>query len=328
MPATGIAQVLSSLPPQTDPNLLVGTNTHDDAGVYRITPEIGLVQTIDFFPPVVDDPFAYGQIAAANALSDVYAMGGQPLTALNLLGYPDDQLGPEWMREILGGGAERCREAKCTIVGGHSVRDTEIKFGMAVTGTVHPDKIIANSGARPGDVLVMTKPLGTGFVTTAAKKSVCPTSLYNAAVKSMSALNRVGRDAMIEVGVHAATDVTGFGLAGHALEMAEGANVTLKFDVASLPLFPGLAEIEWEKFKTRAVKSNREYVDPHSKIVGTPDPLKLTACFDPQTSGGLIIACPQERVPQLIDRLLHRGAILAVEVGMVERRGEKALVFA
>ena len=328
MPATGIAQVLSSLPPQNDPNLLVGTNTHDDAGVYRITPDICLVQTIDFFPPVVDDPFIYGQIAAANALSDVYAMGGQPLTALNLLGYPDDQLGPEWMQAILAGGADKCREAKCTIVGGHSVRDTEIKFGMAVTGTVHPDRIIANSGAKPGDVLVMTKPLGTGFVTTAAKKSVCPDGLYHATVTSMATLNNVGRDAMIEIGVNAGTDVTGFGLAGHALEMAEGANVTLRFELSKLPLFPGLAEIDWQQFKTRAVKSNREYVDPHTKIEGTPDPLRLTACFDPQTSGGLIIACPPEKVDRLVKRLTELGAITAVIVGQVEKRGEKALVLA
>lgn len=326
MPASSIAQVLSSIPPPTDPNLLVGTSTHDDAGVYRITPDICLVQTIDFFPPVVDDPFAYGQIAAANALSDVYAMGGQPLTALNLLGYPDDQIGPDWMSEILAGGAERCRAANCTIVGGHSVRDAEIKFGMAVTGTVHPDRIIANAGAKPGDVLVLTKPLGTGFVTTAAKKSVCPEGLFKAAVASMTALNKPGRDAMLEVGVHAATDVTGFGLAGHALEMAEGSNVTLRFELKKLPLFPGLAEIDLEKFKTRAVKSNREYVEPHLRIEGTPDLLRLTACFDPQTSGGLLIACPEERLDRLIQRLGECGAISAEIVGTVVGRGEKALV--
>lgn len=305
----------------------MGTNTHDDAGVYRITPDLCLVQTIDFFPPVVDDPFVYGRIAAANALSDVYAMGGTPLTALNLLGYPDDQLGPEWMIEILRGGADACREAKCTIVGGHSVRDTEIKFGMAVTGTVHPDKIVANAGAKPGDVLVLTKPLGTGFVTTAAKKGTCPDGLYKAAIASMSMLNKIGCDAMLEFGVNAATDVTGFGLAGHALEMAEGAKVTLRFDLAKLPLFPGLAEIDWEKYKTRAVKSNREYVDPHTQIVGTPDPLRLTACFDPQTSGGLLIACPAQRVDNLVRHLTDLGSIVAAVVGTVEKRGAKALVF-
>jgi selenide,water dikinase len=326
LPASSIAQVLSSIPPPTDPNLLVGTSTHDDAGVYRITPDICLVQTIDFFPPVVDDPFAYGQIAAANALSDVYAMGGQPLTALNLLGYPDDQIGPEWMREILAGGAERCRAANCTIVGGHSVRDTEIKFGMAVTGTVHPDRIIANAGAKPGDVLVLTKPLGTGFVTTAAKKSTCPDGLYKAAVASMAALNKPGRDAMLDIGVSAATDVTGFGLAGHAIEMAEGSNVTLRFELSKLPLFPGLAEIDWEKFKTRAVKSNREYVEPHLHIEGTPDPLRLTACFDPQTSGGLLIACPKDRVERLVKQLGESGAITASIVGKVMGREEHALV--
>ena len=306
----------------------MGTSTHDDAGVYRIAPDLCLVQTIDFFPPVVDDPFVYGQIAAANALSDVYAMGGNPLTALNLLGYPDDQLGPEWMREILSGGAERCQIARCTIVGGHSIRDTEIKFGMAVTGTIHPNRIVANSGAKPGDVLILTKPLGTGFVTTAAKKSVCPDGLYKAAVASMVALNQSGRNAMLEIGVNAATDVTGFGLAGHALEMAEGARVTLRFELSKLPLFPGLAEIDWEKFKTRAVKSNREYVDPHTQIEGNPDPLRLTACYDPQTSGGLLISCPAERVEKLIRRLSDEGTITSTIVGMVKVRGEKALIFA
>lgn len=304
----------------------MGTNTHDDAGVYRVTSEIALVQTIDFFPPVVDDPFQYGRIAAANALSDVYAMGGTPLTALNLLGYPDDQLGPEWMIEILRGGADACREAKCTIVGGHSVRDTEIKFGMAVTGTIHPDRILANSGAKPGDVLVLTKPLGTGFVTTAAKKGTCPDGLYRAAVTSMSTLNKAGCDAMKVVGVSAATDVTGFGLAGHALEMAEGANVTLRFVLNDLPLLPGLADIEWETYKTRAVKSNRQYVDPHTHVIGTPNELRLTACFDPQTSGGLLISCPADRVNRLVQELNDRGTLAAAVVGTVEPRGEVALI--
>jgi selenide,water dikinase len=304
----------------------VGTNTHDDAGVYRLTPDIALVQTIDFFPPVVDDPFQYGRIAAANALSDVYAMGGAPLTALNLLGYPDDQLGPEWMIAILAGGADACREAKCTIVGGHSVRDTEIKFGMAVTGTVHPDRIVANSGAKPGDVLVLTKPLGTGFVTTAAKKGTCPDGLYKAAVTGMATLNASGRDAMLAVGVHAATDVTGFGLAGHALEMAEGADVTLRFVLNDLPLLPGLTEVEWEQYKTRAVKSNRQYVEPHARINASPDPLRLTACFDPQTSGGLLIACPADRVGRLVRELSDRGALAAAVVGSVEARGDAALI--
>ncbi len=204
------------MPARSDPNLLVGTETHDDAGVYRLTDAIALVQTIDFFPPVVDDPFVYGQIAAANALSDVYAMGGTPTTALNLVGYPDDKLGLEWLGEILRGGAERCSAAGCTIVGGHTVRDAEIKFGYAVTGVVHPQRIVTNATARPGDCLVLTKPLGTGFITTAHKASACPDDVLHAACASMIQLNNIGRDVMLAVGAHAATDVTGFGLAGHA----------------------------------------------------------------------------------------------------------------
>lgn len=317
MPPNGITQVLSALPEETDPNLLVGTSTHDDAGVYRVSAELALVQTVDFFPPVVDDPFTYGQIAAANALSDVYAMGGTPLTALNLLAWPEADADPEWLKRILEGGAERCRAAGCTIVGGHSVRDTEIKFGLSVTGTVHPDRIVTNAGAKPGDVLILTKPLGTGFIATAAKKSICPADLYRAAIDSMVMLNRSACEAMLKVGIHAATDITGFGLAGHAFEMASGANVTIALELASLPLFPGLDAMDWEKFKTRAVKTNREYTEPHTQIVGTPDPLRLTALYDPQTSGGLLIACPPERVDRLIAELKHSGTIVQTVVGRV-----------
>src|SRR5262249_9239417 len=199
--------------------------THDDAGVYRLTDEIALVQTLDFFPPVVDDPFVYGQIAAANALSDVYAMGGVPKTALNLVGYPDDKLDLEWLGEILRGGAERCAAAGCAVVGGHTVRDAEIKFGMAVTGLVHPQKLLTNAAARPGDKRGLPKPLGTGLVTTAHKADDCPEETLQAAIDSMVQLNDLGQQAMIEVGVNAATDITGFGLAGHAYEMAEGSGV-------------------------------------------------------------------------------------------------------
>ncbi|MCI0638562.1 MAG: selenide, water dikinase SelD, partial [Gemmataceae bacterium] len=198
------------MPPINDPNLLVGTETHDDAGVYRLTDEIALVQTIDFFPPVVNDAFVYGQIAAANSLSDVYAMGGRPLTALNLVGYPDDKdPGMQWLADILKGGAERCQAAGCVIVGGHTVRDAEIKFGYAVTGLVHPQKIFTNANAKPGDKLVLTKALGTGFATTAHKAGACSDELLQAAVASMIQLNDIGRDAMIEFGAHAGTDVTG-----------------------------------------------------------------------------------------------------------------------
>jgi selenide, water dikinase len=327
LPPGGITQVLSALPRETDPNLLVGTQTHDDAGVYRIAGDLALVQTVDFFPPVVDDPFIYGQIAAANAISDVYAMGGTPLTALNLLCYPDDELTGDWMREILSGGAERCIVAKCTIVGGHTIRDKEIKFGLSVTGTIHPDRIVTNAGAKVGDRLILTKPLGTGFVTTAAKKSVCPDHLYQAAIDSMRMLNRDACEAMMRVGVNAATDVTGFGLAGHAFEMADGCGLTLEIDLNQLPLLNGLTEIDFEKFKTRAVKSNREYTIAHTRIDGTPDPLRLTTCYDPQTSGGLLIACPEDKADRLIRELANAGTLSQSQIGRVTAKGEHALHF-
>src|SRR5439155_8103069 len=190
---------------------------------------------IDFFPPVVNDPYIYGQIAAANALSDVYAMGGTPKTALNLVGYPDDKESLDWLGEIIRGGEERCRAAGAVIVGGHTVRDAEIKFGYAVTGVVHPQRILTNAAARPGDKLVLTKALGTGFVTTAAKADACPPELFRAACESMVQLNDIGRDVMLEAGAHAATDVTGFGLAGHAYEMAQGSDVTIVFELSRLP---------------------------------------------------------------------------------------------
>ncbi len=224
-----IGRMLAYLPRPRDADVLVGTETHDDAGVYRLTDDIALVQTIDFFPPVVDDPYIYGQIAAANALSDVYAMGGEPKTVLNLVAYPDDELGEsDWLRLILQGGGERCAEAGASIIGGHSIRDREIKFGLSVTGLVHPQKIWTNAAAMPGDLLVLTKPLGTGMVTSAAKKDACPPEVLAEACASMIQLNRIGRDALIAVGgAHAVTDVTGFGLAGHAFEMAEGSGVSL-----------------------------------------------------------------------------------------------------
>jgi len=306
--------------------LLVGTNTHDDAGVYRLTDEIALVQTIDFFPPLVDDPYVYGQIAAANALSDVYAMGGTPKTALNLLGYPDNKLDKDWLIKILQGGAERCVASGTVIVGGHTVRDAEIKFGLAVTGIIHPKKIIANSNAKPGDKLVLTKPLGTGFITTAHKNNACPPQVMAEAMKSMVELNAGARDAMLEVGVNAATDITGFGLAGHSFEMAEGSSVTLVFHLDKLPLFKGVEELVAKKFMTRASKSNRAYVADQLQIEGTPDVTPLECFFDAQTSGGMLISVPAARCDALVAKLKEKKTVVAAVIGEVLPRGEKGLV--
>jgi selenide,water dikinase len=318
--------VLRHLPQVEDPNLLVGTSTHDDAGVYRLTDDLAIVQTIDFFPPVVDDPFVYGQIAAANALSDVYAMGGTPRTALNLVGYPDDELGLEWLEEILRGGAERCQAAGVVIAGGHTVRDAEIKFGMAVTGIIHPQHIFTNAAARPGDRLVLTKPLGTGFITTAHKAGQCPEELFRAACASMIQLNDIGRDAMIEAGAHAATDITGFGLAGHALEMAEGSQVTLVFELSRLPLLPGAEKLAHRPYLTRASTTNASYVAENLRTEGQPDSILLEFYYDAQTSGGLLICVPAEAADRLVKRLRDRGAVSATIVGEVRAREATALV--
>jgi selenide,water dikinase len=304
----------------------VGTETHDDAGVYKLTDELALVQTIDFFPPVVNDPFVYGQIAAANALSDVYAMGGTPRTALNLVGYPDDKLSLDWLGEILRGGGERCQAAGTTIVGGHTVRDAEIKFGMAVTGVIHPSRIITNAAAQPGDKLVLTKALGTGFVTTAHKADACPEQLLQTACASMVQLNDIGRDAMLEVGAHAATDITGFGLAGHAYEMAEGSGVTLILELSRLPLLPGVEQLAHRPYLTRASATNASYVSPGLRMDGLVDPVRLEFFYDAQTSGGLLISVPADRAEALVTRARTRGATATCIVGEVKERTDAALI--
>jgi selenide,water dikinase len=316
------------VPRSKDPNLLVGTETHDDAGVFKLTDEIALVQTVDFFPPVVDDPYLYGQIAAANALSDVYAMGGIPKTALNLVAYPDDE-DPQltWLGKILEGGAERCMTAGAVIAGGHTIRDKEIKFGLSVTGIVHPDKVLTNAGAKPGDRLVLTKPLGTGFVTTAHKANACPEALFKAACLSMVQLNKVGADALQHLHPHGMTDITGYGFAGHALEMALGSNTTLVFELQKLPRFAGIETLIAKRFFTRASKTNREYILPHLRIEGKPDAVSMELALDAQTSGGLLVSLPKEEVALFIKAALANGAICAVEVGEVQAKGPHHLVF-
>ncbi len=284
------------------------------------------MQTIDFFPPIVNDPFIYGQIAAANALSDVYAMGGVPKTALNLVCYPDDKEPLDWLGEILSGGAERCQAAGVVIVGGHTVRDAEIKFGLAVTGIVHPQRIYTNAAAKPGDRLVLTKPLGTGFVTTAHRADACPEEVFKAACASMIQLNDIGRDAMLEVGGNAATDITGFGLAGHAFEMAEGSHVTLVIELARLPLLPESERLARKPYLTRASGTNASYVAEGLRIEGKPEATRLEFFYDAQTLGGLLISVPAEKAEALVANLQSRGASAACVIGEVRERGEAALI--
>lgn len=319
--------MLRDLPKVADPNVLVGTDTADDAGVYRLTDEIALVQTIDFFPPLVDDPFTFGQIAATNALSDVYAMGGKPLTALNLAGFPDNELPLSLLGEILRGGADKCKEAGCAVVGGHTVRDKEIKFGLSVTGTVHPARIWTNAAAKAGDCLILTKPLGTGFITTANKKQQCPKATLDAAIKSMAMLNKNGAEACHAVGgVHSVTDITGFGLAGHTYEMAQGSNTTIEIHLSELPLFLGVRELVKKEYTTRASKSNRDFVASGLSIDNDVDPVLTEIFFDAQTSGGLLISVEASKAQALQKEALQRGCLVAAKIGRVLPRQEKALI--
>jgi selenide,water dikinase len=321
--------VLRDLPPRpSDPNLLVGTETSDDAGVYRIADDLALVQTVDFFPPLVDDPYVFGQIAAANSLSDVYAMNGRPITALNLVCFPDDELPLSLLAEILRGAADRVARSGAVTVGGHSVRDNEIKFGLSVTGVVDPAEITANRGARPGDALVLTKPLGTGFVTTANKRQECPEDALANAIASMIELNAAGRDAFRAAGgAHAVTDVTGFGLAGHAAEMAEASSVTIHLELAALPLIDGALALAVPRHFNRASKTNRESLAGRIRIAAGVDAVRQEFAFDPQTSGGLLIAVDAGNVERLLDELRSRGAPSARVIGRVEpRQGPTALV--
>ncbi len=308
----------ASLQPQRDPRLIVGFDLADDAGVVRLDDERALVQTVDFFTPVVDDPYTFGAIAAANALSDVYAMGGEPLSALNILCW-NEALPAEALAAVLAGGLDKVREAGAVLAGGHSVTDNEPKFGLAVTGVVHPERIWANQGARAGDALVLTKPLGTGIVTTAMKRQMCPPEAEAAAIEAMARLNREARDVAHPLAVHAATDITGFGLAGHAWEMAKASGVRVTFDVDRMPILVHAVALADAGHLTRGEHSNREYVGDALRFEGVSEALQ-SVMVDPQTSGGLLMALPEADAQTLVE------AGVAHRVGSVEE-GPAAVVF-
>jgi selenide,water dikinase len=308
---------LRGITEQSDPNLLVGFNLADDAGVYRIAPDLALVQTVDIFTPVVDDAFHYGQIAAANSLSDIYAMGARPLTALNIAAFPRKTLSFEVLGDMLRGGLSKVSEAGATVVGGHTVENAEPLYGLAVTGLVHPDHIATNAGAQDGDVLVLTKPLGTGIVSTAIKFEACADDVARAAIESMATLNRAACEAMVAVGidtkgsngaVHACTDVTGFGLMGHAAEMARGSGVALEIMAQAIPLLPGVAELAAnDRFVTGGGGRNESHLADFVEMSSSlPDNLR-NVLFDPQTSGGLLIAVAENRASDLLHALQERG---------------------
>jgi selenide,water dikinase len=313
--------VLGKLARQQDPNVLVGFDHADDAGVYLLTPETALVQTVDFFTPIVDDPYTFGQIAATNALSDVYAMGGKPLTSLALVCFPEKG-DLEILERILAGGLSKMMEAGCTIVGGHSIRDDETKFGYSVTGVIHPQRVFANHGAQPGDKLLFTKALGTGVISTAIKKGVAKPEWIDAAVKSMTTLNKTaaevitGGRAGTPWSVHALTDITGFGMIGHAREMALASNVSLVLHSAKIPLLDGALDCVSAGNIPGGLKANREFAECLVEYEsGIPEDVK-TILFDPQTAGGLLISVASEGAVALT-QALNAAGVPAVEIGEV-----------
>jgi selenide, water dikinase len=308
-------QVLHGLPKFNNPDMLVGTETSDDAGVYRLRPDLAIVNTVDFFTPIVDDPYIFGQIAAANALSDVYAMGGDPKTAMNIVCFPKGKMGIEILGEILKGGADKVKEAGAVVIGGHSIIDDEIKYGMAITGVIHPDKILRNVGVQEGDALILTKPLGTGIVTTALKKGKASRDSVDAAVRAMTTLNAAASGIARNYPVHACSDVTGFGIMGHAAEMASGSSVTLVIESAKLPLLEDAPRLAEKGYVTGGCKRNQDYLKNKIEIQKTIREGLVQVAIDPQTSGGLLIALAKRHAGKLVEDLHAAGITEATEVG-------------
>ncbi len=308
--------MLSKLPKQTDPNVLVGFDKADDAGVYRLGPDLALVQTVDFFTPIVDDPRTFGAVAAANSLSDVYAMGGRPISALSIVGFPNSGRDVSILGEILAGGLSKMQEAGCTVIGGHSIGDEEIKFGYAVTGLINPNRILTNAGARAGDRLILTKRLGTGVISTALKSGQASEESVRAATESMLALNRAASEAALESGAHAATDITGFGLLGHARELALGSGVSLSLDHRRIEFLPGAFDCAKAGHLPGGLKRNMEFILGCVGFAnGISDEVK-NLLFDPQTSGGLLISAAKNNAPELLKALRQRR-VPASEIGEV-----------
>lgn len=311
--------VLASLPKQADPNVLVGFDTGDDAGVYLIAPDIALVQTVDFFTPIVDDPWTFGDIAATNSLSDVYAMGGRPVSALSIVGFPNTGRNLDMLEKILQGGLAKMQEAGCTVIGGHSIGDEEIKFGYAVTGVVDPKRMLTNRGARPGDRLVLTKRLGTGIISTALKKGKASDAAINASINSMRTLNRVGSEVAREFNVHAATDITGFGLLGHLHAMAAASRVSMVIEHTQVEFLPDALDYSRKGYLSGGLKNNAKFVSGCVEFDSNVPQEIRDLLFDPQTSGGLLLVVSGKDSPMLVKRLSERG-VLARQVGRVVKK--------
>lgn len=308
---------MAKLPLENDPDLLVGRETADDAGVYRITGELALVQTIDFMTPVVNDPYDFGRIAAANSLSDVYAMGGRPLTAMNVVCYPIRDMDKSILAEILRGGLDKIHEAGAVLVGGHSVEDPEIKYGLSVTGLVHPDRVLTNAGAKVGDGLILTKPLGTGVLATAIKGGLLSDSAERKAVESMAMLNKNAAEIMERYPVNGCTDITGFGLLGHALEMALASKVTIRIHADRVPLLPEVLDSVHMGMLPAGSYSNRNFCADQVVRAKPFDPVLLDLLSDAQTSGGLLISISESHGDSLLSELLAAGVLEAAWIGQV-----------
>jgi selenide,water dikinase len=308
-----------------DENLLVGFETSDDAAVYRLTPEIAFISTVDYITPPVDDAYWFGQIAAANSLSDVYAMGGKPLTALNLVMFPSKKLDMGLLKEILRGGSDKIKEAGAAMAGGHSVDDNEPKFGLAVTGRVHPDRILTNRGCRTGDTLILTKPLGTGVLFNAGRSGKLPYPELEAILPLVAALNAKAIETALNYEIHACTDITGFGILGHALEMAKGSGVQIELDYNRLPFYPNALKMYQQGETTGSNKANRKLADGLWKMVQSRSLEEEELLFDPQTSGGLLLSLPAAQADELQAALKEAGVETAARVGQVVGGGEPFL---
>lgn len=312
-----------SLP--VDPNLLVGSEDWSDAGIYRLKEDLALVQSVDFFTPIVDYPYDFGQIAVANALSDIYSAGAKPLLALNIVCFPINDMDKSILKEILKGGADKLKEAEALMIGGHSVEDPEIKYGVAVTGIVHPEKFVTNKGAKTGDLLVLTKPIGTGILSTAVKGKLLDPETTKILTQTMATLNRAASEVMMDIGVNACTDITGFGLIGHALEMARASKVTIKIFKDKVPLLPKVYDFASIGIVPAGGKRNVKYCSK-SVDTGDTDAILLDILSDPQTSGGLLISVPPDKADELVSKLKSHGVQTAVVIGEVIEKSHGKIV--
>jgi selenide,water dikinase len=312
--------VLGKLSQPADPRVLVGFDKADDAGVYQLTPDLAIVQTVDFFTPMVDDPYTFGQVAATNALSDVYAMGGQPISALAMVCFPEKE-DISVLERVLAGGLSKMIEAGCAVIGGHSIRDAEIKFGYAVTGTINPRRVLTNSAAQAGDVLIFTKALGTGVISTAVKRNGAKEEWTAAAARSMTTLNKQAAEVCLRYEVHSLTDVTGFGMIGHAREMALGSNVSLRLHASAMPLLPGAVECVAGGFVPGGLNNNRAFASCCAQADTDVPPDLETILYDPQTAGGLLISVSAPQADALVSDLVKEG-VPATRIGEVLPRGK------